>query len=64
MAIYIRENEIINPKSRHMDIKYHHIREFIKRKKRKLNFIKSEYNLVNGFTKYLNTNLLNKFRCL
>ena len=28
-AIHISENETVNPKSRHIDVKYHHIRENI-----------------------------------
>jgi len=61
-AIYNCENETINPRSRHIDIKYHHTRDLIKENKIKLKYIKSEDNLADGFTKYLNTYLLNKFR--
>jgi hypothetical protein len=61
-AIYNSENETINPRSRHIDIKYHQIRELIKERKIKLSYIKSEKNLADGFTKFLNTTLMNKFR--
>jgi len=61
-AIYNGENETINPKSKHIDLRYHSIREMIKNKQIKLQHIKSNENLADGFTKYLNTNLLNKFR--
>jgi len=61
-AIYNCENETINPKSRHIDIKYHHIRELVKERRIKLKYVKSMDNLADGFTKYLNTNLMNKFR--
>lgn len=61
-AIYNCENETINPRSKHIDIKFHHIRELIKQRKIKLNYIKSEFNLADGFTKYLNGTLMNNFR--
>lgn len=61
-AIHISENETINPKSRHIDIKYHHIRELIKSNKIKLKYIKTNKNLADGFTKYLNTNAMKNFR--
>jgi len=61
-AIYNCENETINPKSRHIDIKYHHIRELVKENRIKLKYVKSMDNLADGFTKYLYTNLMNKFR--
>jgi len=61
-AIYNCENETINPKSKHIDLRYHSIRELIKEKYINLKYVKSEYNLSDGFTKYLNTTLMNKFR--
>ena len=61
-AICNSENETINPKSKHIDLRYHSIRESIKNNYIKLKYVKSEYNLSDGFTKYLNTTLMNKFR--
>jgi len=61
-AIYNGENETINPKSKHIDLRFHSIRELIKNNQIKLQHIRSGENLADGFTKYLNTNLLNKFR--
>ena len=61
-AIYNCENETINPKSKHIDLRYHSIRELIKEKYINLKYVKSEHNLSDGFTKYLNTTLMNKFR--
>jgi len=60
-VIYNYENETINPKSKHIDLRYHSIRELIKEKYINLKYVKSEYNLLDGFAKYLNTTL-NKFR--
>jgi len=45
-----------------MDIRYHHTRKLINQKKIKLQYIKTNKNLANGLTKYLNTNSLNNFR--
>jgi len=39
-AIYISENEMINPKSKHIDIRCHYTSELIKQ------------NLANGLTNY------------
>lgn len=62
VAIYNCENETINPKSKHIDIKYHQIRDWIKEKKIKVNYVKSEFNLADGFTKYLSGPLMSKLR--
>ncbi len=61
-AIYNCQNQSINPRSKHIDIKYHHVRNLIKENKIKLRYIKSENNLADGFTKYLNSSLMDKFR--
>ena len=61
-AIYNSENETINPKSRHINLRYHKVRELVREKEIKLEYIKSENNLADGLTKYLNGPLLNKFR--
>jgi len=61
-TIYIAENETINDKSRHIDIKYHKIRELIKQKIIKLEYIKTNENLADGLTKYLNGNKMTEFR--
>ena len=61
-AIYNCKNQTINPKSKHIDIKYHRIRELVQNKKIDLNYIKSQDNLADGFTKYLPKSLMTKFR--
>lgn len=61
-TIYNCQNQSINPKSKHIDIKYHHVRSLIKENKIKLRYIKSCDNLADGFTKYLNNTLMDKFR--
>eukprot|EP00833_Pecoramyces_ruminatium_P000880 jgi/Orpsp1_1/1174912/evm.model.c7180000051932.1 len=44
-AIYNCENETINPKSKHIDLRYHSIRELIKRNYINLKYVESENNL-------------------
>jgi len=61
-AIYNSENQSINPKTKHIDVRYHYIRELIKNKKIKSNYIKSGNNLADGSTKYLNNTSVDKFR--
>ena len=61
-AIYNAQNQSINPKTKHMDIRIHHIRELIKNGKITLKYIRSQHNLADGFTKYLNNTQMDKFR--
>lgn len=61
-AIYNCENNTINPKSKHIDIRYHKIRELIENNVIKIKYIKTTNNLADGFTKYLNGKLMNQFR--
>ena len=61
-TIHNSENQIINPKSKHINIRYHHIRDLVNKNIIKLKYIKSRDNFADGFTKYLNNTLMNKFR--
>jgi len=54
-VIYNSQNQTINPKNKHIDIRYYFIRELIKKRKIKLKYKKSKQNLADGFTKYLST---------
>jgi len=63
-TLYISENETINQNTRHIDLKYHLVRDYIKGNKIRFHYIKSQDNLVDGFTKYLNSNAMKKFRDL
>jgi len=45
-----------------MFIRVYYIREIVKENKIYLKYIKSENNLADGFTKYLNGTLMDKFR--
>ena len=61
-TIYNCENDTINPKSKHINLQYHSIRELIKKNDINLKYIKSENNLSDGFTKNLNSTLMTRFR--
>eukprot|EP00833_Pecoramyces_ruminatium_P002962 jgi/Orpsp1_1/1176994/evm.model.c7180000059751.1 len=61
-TIYNSENQSINPRSKHIDIRYHHIRDLVNKQIIKLKYIKSKDNLADGFTKFLNSNSMDKFR--
>ena len=47
---YNAKNQSINPKTKHVDIRVHYIREIVKENKIYLKYIKSENNLADGFT--------------
>ena len=57
-AIFISNNNIVNQKTKHIDIRYHYIKELIENKDLNLKYIKSYDNLVYNFTKYLNNSLM------
>jgi len=61
-TIYNSENVSINPKSKHIDIRFHHVRDLVSKKIIKLKYIKSKNNIADGFTKYLNSTLMDNFR--
>ena len=61
-AINNAKNHSINPKTKHMDIRVHYIRELINNRKIKLRYIKSQYNLADGLTKYLSNAKMNNIR--
>ena len=61
-TIFISENRLTNQKSKHIDIRYHFVRELIRNEKIKLEYVKSQNNIADGFTKYLNSTLMKNFR--
>ena len=62
--LYNSKNQSINPKTKHIDIRFHFVRELIKENKIKRQYVgvKSVLNLADGFTKFLNNTLMDKFR--
>ena len=61
-AIHVCNNNVINPKNKHIDIRFHHIKELITNNKIELTYVKSKMNLADGLTKYLNSNSFRVFR--
>ena len=61
-AIYNAENNTINSISKHIDIKYHKIRELIRERKVELEYIESKNNKTDGLTKFLNKYKMQNFR--
>ena len=61
-TIYNSENQSINPKSKHIYIRYHYIRNLVNKRLIKLSYISTKENLADGFTKYLNNTLMDKFK--
>jgi len=61
-AIHNGKNQSINSKNKHIDIRFHYIRELIKDGKIKLRYIKSRQNLADGLTKFLNGPMMDTFR--
>jgi len=58
----MQKNQSINPKTKHMDIRLNSVRELVNDNKIILKFVKSQYNLKNGYTKYLKGTSMDKFR--
>jgi len=58
----MQKNQSINPRTKHMDIRLHYVRELVKNHKIILKYVKSQNNLADGFTKYLNGSSMDKFR--
>jgi hypothetical protein len=50
-AIFMSENVSTSSRTRHVDIRYHYVREFVEDGFIKIIFVKSEENLSDGFTK-------------
>ena len=61
-TIYNAQNETINPSSKHIDIRYHMVCDHTKKKRIELEYIKSEENIADSLTKFLNCNKTEKFR--
>ena len=64
-ATFLAGNEHESQRTKHIDIKYHFIRQYIEERTVKINLIKSEENNADVFTKNLGYKLfwehLNKF---
>ncbi|KAE8655248.1 hypothetical protein F3Y22_tig00117034pilonHSYRG01564 [Hibiscus syriacus] len=63
-AIEFAKNHVHHERSKHIDLKFHFIREHVKEKEIELVHVKSEYQAADIFTKSLSTRLLEKMRNL
>ena len=61
-AIFIASNPVTEKRSKHIDIRFHYIREVIKRKLAELYFIDGENNPADMLTKNLGRVKFQKFR--
>jgi hypothetical protein len=59
-AIFMAENVTATKLTRHVDARYHYVREFIEEGFIKIIFVKSDDNKADGFTKNLKTELYEK----
>jgi len=61
-AIFNCKNQSIIQKTKYIDIRIPYIRKIINKYFKKLEYIQSQNNWADGFTKYLNNTLMEKFR--
>jgi hypothetical protein len=64
LAIELAKNHVHHKRSKHIDLKFHFIREHVKEKERELVHVKSEDQTADIFTKPLSTRLFEKMRNL
>jgi len=57
-ALKNSKNQTINPRTKHIDVRVHYIFDLIKEDKIQLKYIKSKYDIADGFTNYLNNTLM------
>ena len=58
------KNLVFHERSKHIDTKYHFIEECIERNEVELNYVKSQDQISDIFTKPLKSDIFNKFRNL
>ena len=56
-AIFMSENPSATGRTRHIDTRYHFVREMVEDEITKIIFVRSELNQSDGFTKNLSTDL-------
>ena len=60
-TIFVSENLVNNSRSKHIDIRYHYVRELIERKIIKLSHICTKLNIADIMTKPLTSDVFVKF---
>jgi len=63
-AIALAKNPVFHGRSKHIDIKYHYIRELIKEGEIELDFCKSEDQIADILTKPLKADLFEKLKTM
>ena len=52
-AKFIAENSVNNKRTKHIDVRFHYIRQYVQRKLTQLVYVPTQYNLADMFTKAL-----------
>ncbi len=64
-AVFLASNSVVTQKSKHIDIRYHFVRDLCQRKLLQFVWIPSQEQVVDILTKYLQRELFQRFRaCL
>ena len=63
-ALALAKNPVFHDRSKHIDTRYHFIREYVTKKEVELKFVKSQDQLADIFTKPLKVELFHKLRTL
>lgn len=61
-ALFMVNNPVVQARTRHMEIDYHYVREFIANKSLRVQHVSSESHIADLFTKALSTDLFHRFR--
>ena len=63
-AIALTKNPMFHGRSKHINIKFHYIRELVKNQEIELEFCRSENQVADIFTKPLKTNVFEKLKMM
>ena len=61
-AIALGKNPVFHQRSKHIDVRFHSIREHVRNKEVELEYVKTQDQVADIFTKPLGTELFNKFK--
>jgi hypothetical protein len=61
-ALHLAENQVIDSRVKHIDIRYHFVKQVVSEKELKLVKIDKELNLANGFTKVIPSDKFSRHR--
>ena len=59
-AIYLANNSTVGGRTRHVNIRYHYVRQYIEDGIIKIEFVKSQDNIADAWTKNLSQELFHK----